>query len=105
MLIYLASPYSHDDPAVREERYQRAFDYVATRMAMGEIIFSPIVYGHQFLGAPTHFEYWADFNDMILLGAGEMRILRLDGWQDSRGIRHEMNLANDNGIRITEVHG
>jgi hypothetical protein len=45
-MIYLASPYSHPDPAVREARFREACRAAAKLMRLGQPAFSPIVHGH-----------------------------------------------------------
>ena len=45
-MIYLASPCSHPDPAVREQRYQAACRAVAALLHERRLVFSPIVNGH-----------------------------------------------------------
>jgi Domain of unknown function (DUF1937). len=49
-MIYLASPYSHPDPLVREARFDAACRAMADLVHAGQIVFSPIVHGHP-LGA------------------------------------------------------
>ena len=45
-MIYVASPYTHEDPAVREERYLAALRYTAKLLANKRWCFSPIVHCH-----------------------------------------------------------
>lgn len=102
-MIYLASPYTHSDVNVRIERYRQAARYAANLMLQGVQCFSPIAYGHQFNiihGLPVSFSYWQDFNDRILLSCDEVLVLKIDGYLESRGIAHEIKLADDNGIRV-----
>lgn len=103
-MIYLVSPYSHPDPDVRELRYQAALKYTAVKLGEGEVIFSPIVYGHQVAtqhGAPTDFVAWQHFNDSMVALADEVRILKLHGWSDSLGVLHEIQFALDLDITVT----
>ena len=105
-MIYIASPYSHPDPKVRNFRFESALTYANMLMGMGHTCFSPIAYGHQFslrFYRPTAFEAWIDFNDRILLACESMHILTIDGWEESRGIAHEQKLAEDHGIQVCHV--
>ena len=55
-MIYLASPYSDDNPAVMEERAQETTEFVARMTALGHLIYSPITYYHtiaQVMSLPT----------------------------------------------------
>jgi len=45
-LIYLASPYSHPDPSVRQERYEAACKATAAMMRQGYHVYSPIAATH-----------------------------------------------------------
>jgi hypothetical protein len=59
-MIYLSSPYSAPDPAVREARFQAACRATAELMRAGRIVYSPIVFSHPLtaFGLPTDWSYW-----------------------------------------------
>lgn len=93
-LIYLASPYSHPSAAVREARYLAARALTIEELRLGSAIFSPIVYGKDMETAiGTAFEPWAAFNDTVIEKCDEVWVLCIEGWQQSRGIRHELEVA------------
>ena len=46
-MIYLASPYSHPDPSVREQRFQNACRIAAELMRSGRIVYSPVAHSHR----------------------------------------------------------
>lgn len=103
-MIYLATPYSHPNEEVRALRFLQAYHYCCKAMQKGEVIFSPIVYGHRFadLGdAQTDHVWWQDFNESILIAVRELRVLKLEGWDQSLGIQHELDFADRNGIEVT----
>ena len=94
-LIYLASPYSHRNPAVRELRYELARLTTAKMLKEGQAAFSPIVYGksmENMIG--TDYVSWKQFNDAMLHAADEVHVLMLDGWRESKGVKYEVELAN-----------
>jgi len=102
-MIYIASPYTHPDPEVRKKRYLQVHHYTRTCMDMGEVVFSPIVYGHEFTGgneAAISHHYWQRFNEHILINATQMRILKLKGWEESAGIKAELDFAQRNNIPV-----
>ena len=45
-IIYLAAPYSHPDPGVRERRFRAINRAAAALIAEGRIVFSPISMSH-----------------------------------------------------------
>jgi len=106
-MIYIASPYTHEDVAVLVRRFQLAAAYAGSLMCRGRQCFSPIAYGHQFHlfhNLPIAFEYWQDFNDRILLACDEVHVLRIPGFEESRGVAHEIEMAERHGIPVRYVN-
>lgn len=92
-LIYLASPYSHPDPKVMAIRYSLTLGLTTRLLLDGLPVFSPIVYGHQMASTlGTSFEAWQSLNDAMIHAASDFAIFRLPGWEQSRGIAHEVDL-------------
>jgi len=105
-MIYLASPYSHPDAVVRNLRYERVLFHCAEQMRAGKVIFSPIVYGHQFalLGlAQTDHVWWKEFNERMMAGSEALHVLMLEGWHESNGVSHEINFAHEIGLEVKFV--
>jgi hypothetical protein len=102
MTIYLASPYSHPDPGIREQRFEAACLATAELVRRGTVVFSPIVHGHPLVrfGLPTTWEYWSRFDHEYLRRCDRMIVLMLDSWQDSRGVQAEISLARELGLPI-----
>lgn len=92
---YLASPYSHSDPAVRQGRYEAVFAATRRLMDEGGLVFSPIVYSHQFalLDGPGDWESWRPFDIHMLRAMGQLTIYKLPGWEDSVGVLAEYKFA------------
>lgn len=93
-MIYLASPYSHPDAAVREIRFLKACRAAAQLMNKGHLIFSPIAHSHPIAlcGLPLDFAYWERFNREMLTFCESMMVLMLDGWQLSTGVQAEIRI-------------
>jgi hypothetical protein len=68
-MVYLASPYSHPDPAVREQRFHAACRATAALLRAGCVVFSPIVHSHALVahGVPTDWAFWQHADRRILL--------------------------------------
>ena len=94
-MIYLASPYTHPDTHVRESRFHVACTATAKFMRRGLRVFSPIVHGHPLVcrGLPMDWSFWEPLDRTILQHCTEMYVLKLDGWQQSRGVQAEIQMA------------
>ncbi len=102
-MIYLASPYSHIDPAVREQRFQIASRVAADLFRRGHLVFSPVSHSHAIAihGLPADWEFWRPFDILMLMACDELVVLMLDGWRESRGVWAEVNLAKKRGLPIS----
>ena len=94
-MIYLASPYSHPDPSVREFRFREACRAAAKLMRLGKAVFSPIAHGHCICthGLPTDWRFWEPFDRAQLERCDEVVVLMLDGWRESEGVQAEIRIA------------
>lgn len=108
MIIYLASPYTHIQPEVREERYQLTMAAVAHHLPRERhAIFSPIVYCHEMakqFNLPTDFLFWETFNFRMLSQCACLWVLQLPGWEESAGVQGEINFAKQLGMTIQYLH-
>ncbi len=112
-LIYLASPYSHDDEKIRNARWLAACDAAAWLMAKGDeffspgyAVFSPIAMGHpiswlgQDSGLGSDWQTWEPVNAAILNACTHVIILRLEGLEHSQGVKAEVDFARKKGLPI-----
>ena len=101
-IIYLASPYSHPDPAMRELRYKQACEVAALLMRDGHLVYSPIVHSHPLTayGLPANWEYWRRLDEAMLAKCQALVVARLSDWEQSRGVRAELALARELGLKI-----
>ena len=100
-MIYLASPYSHNNPSVMQARFKMAEKYTALLLQQGRVIFSPIVHCHELAKTyelPTDFAFWANYCLGMLEKADELWVLGLDGWRHSAGVTAEIKFAENNLI-------
>jgi len=104
-LIYLASPYTHQNAEVRRYRYTQALRATRLLMLQGRHIWSPIVYTHQLAeaGMPVEWEFWESFDRAMLSRCQELWVLALDGWRQSRGVQEEVRMARELGLRVYEL--
>lgn len=102
-LTYLACPYSHTDPAVRQDRYRAANEATAALIRTYRWnVFSPITHSHPLalLGLDGDWSYWEHIDTDYLKMSCRMVILTLPGWKESVGIRHERALAKQYGAEL-----
>lgn len=94
-MIYLASPYSDPDPAVRKARYEAALRVTGEMIQAGDKVFAPVVYSHQLAesGLRGDWEFWRDFDLAFLERCESFYVLALPGWRESRGVRAEAGYA------------
>lgn len=99
-MIYLATPFSDPDPAVRQLRYDQALDFVAHSFRKGYNLYSPIVYGFAIakLIGTGDWSFWEQFDLDTLSRCDELWVLKLPGWERSRGVRAEIEFARVKGI-------
>lgn len=98
-MIYLASPYSHSDPVVREERFLITCQATAEMLRAGVVVFSPIVHSHPLVafGLPTEWSSWERIDYAYLERCDEVVVLMLDGWDRSVGVLAEIAVARELG--------
>lgn len=104
--IYLASPYTHKDKAIRVRRYNEACKACARLLGEGNLVFSPIAHSHPLArhDLPLEFDFWREWClSFIQHWATDFYILTLDGWKESRGINAERNQAVICGLPFTFV--
>jgi hypothetical protein len=102
-VIYLASPYSHPDPAVREARFEAVCEKAAAMMRDGLLVYSPIAHSHPLArrGLPGDWLFWALHNAAMMRACSRVVVLQLDGWGESEGVSAEVRLASDLGLPVS----
>ena len=105
-LIYLASPYSHPDPTVRNARYHAACVTTAALIQRGYPVFSPIVHSHVLHtehGLGGSWETWAKIDRALIGASSDVWVLCLDGWRESRGVKAEIEQARAEGLGLALI--
>ena len=102
-LIYLASPYTDQNPEMRQARNEVAISVTRDLILAGYMVISPIVASHPLAvgGAlPGEFDFWRNWNMTILERCDLLWILPLEGWTRSAGIKEEVAQARQLGLTI-----
>lgn len=91
--IYLASPYSHENPTIREKRFRQTVIAAGYLMKQGFIVYSPILQCKliaEFCDLPHEWgDFWETQNYSHLRSCDELHVLMLDGWYASVGVSAE----------------
>lgn len=90
---YIGSPYSHPNPLVREERYLRVSFYLQQCLVLEQWAYSPIVHCHEIAKVwdmPRDAAFWRKYNFTMLARSQGLKVLRIEGWDTSIGLREEM---------------
>lgn len=102
-MIYLASPYSHPDPEIREARYLKTVAETARLASLRHVVYSPIVHWHvvaKYHTLPYEASFWEHQNRSMLKLATTLYILTLDGWEESTGVTQELIWAKQLSIPV-----
>lgn len=105
-MVYLASPYSHENDDTQRTRYEQVMHAVYLLMRAGYAIISPIVHCRPLtlrFDLPHHAAFWREYNSKLIRCAEELWVLRLDGWKESVGVTWEIALAKELKKPITYV--
>ena len=92
-LIYLAAPFSHPDPEVSRRRIEEVNRYAAQLLSRGALAFSPLSHGAQLDSPDIPDSVWYELGLRIMESCDELWLLALDGWEDSEGVRMELERA------------
>ena len=107
-MIYLATPYTHQDPRIMEKRFKTACRIAGRLMRQGHIVFCPIVHSHPIAvecGLPRDWEYWQKLDEKYILVCDRFMVALMPGWESSKGIEAEINIAKKLGRKIEYVAG
>lgn len=111
-LIYLAGPYTHEDPKVEATRFKMLSKVAGHLLNHNDdiLVFSPISHGYpisKYGKVSGLSEKWQDFNLKMLHQCDELWIVDIEGWEKSKGTKTEIAFAklNDKKIRMVTPRG
>jgi len=105
-LAYLGAPYSSPDPKIRQFRIHAATFFAYNLFKEGQLVFSPLTHNNPIdkLGFFGDFKTWLEFDHHMLLKCNKLIILKLPDWEESKGLKAEIELAKRNNILIEEIN-
>lgn len=100
---YLACPYSHEIPAVRDLRVEQSRLAQAALLEIGIMTYNPISHTHELVkylrGNPSGYDFWHKMDEQFLKSCEGILVMQLDGWERSKGILGELAfLSNTRGF-------
>jgi len=105
-LVYLACPYTHPNHAIMVWRWNSVNKVAAKLMAEGRFIFSPISHTHPIAEEgelPRGWEYWEGYDRRMLKNCDRITVLRLEGWEKSKGVQAEIKIGEELGIPVDYI--
>lgn len=101
---YLASPYTRYKGGKHEEAFRHVCKAAGQLLDAGLPVFSPIAHSHPIAihgDAPSvDLDYWLRIDEPLVEGAQGIIVLKLKGWDESTGVRHEIGMAQRLGKPI-----
>ena len=106
-LTYLASPYSAPTARQRTMRYKKVCKKAAELMEKGELIFCPIAHSHPIetigMADRKSGDWWLRQDFAILEKCSKLLVYKMKGWENSYGIKREIDFAELAGIPVEYI--
>lgn len=97
-LVYLATPYSKYKGGI-DAAFAAAAELSARLLVRGMRVFSPICHTHPIaihgkLDPYAH-DVWLPFDEAMMQKSDTLVVALMDGWNQSRGVKHEMDFFRE----------
>lgn len=106
-LCYLATPYTKYKGGDIERAFVDAAKLAARLMLSGIKVYSPIAHTHPLAihGGidPLDLSIWLPFDEAMMTAAHVLIVAQMDGWEESKGIAHEIKFFEDHGKPIYDL--
>ena len=115
-MIYLASPYTilntegKSEQALknlRTRRFKTVCKKAAELMLNGEQVFCPIAHSHPIeVNGMTEIkdgDFWLKQDFAVLAHCDQLTVYRMPGWEQSNGVRREIEFAQERGIPVEYI--
>ena len=105
-MIYIASPYTHKNKKVMQQRYEEVVALCAYLAKEGHSVYSPIAHWHliaEKYDLPKDDAWWRILDEDMIIVAKQLWVLMLEGWRTSRGVKREILFAKNNTIRVKYI--
>ena len=102
-MIYIAAPFWDANQKTRNYRRRKAIEYSERLFHKGIRFYSPLLYSAHFQEKKASEGYWLQHGLKMVDVCDEMRVLCLEGWEKSAGIKGEIARAEDRGIPVEYI--
>jgi hypothetical protein len=103
-VVYVACPYSHEDPIVREIRFLEAVRAVAYIIRTLHITaLGAIIQGHELstrYKMPYDWAFWEGYDTDIIKNCSEVWVICIPGFTNSPGVNAEVKIAEKLGKTV-----
>jgi len=101
-LIYVSAPYN-GTPEEIDCRMDIILKEIAKLQSMGHFVITPLIFHFtmKYITFPSTDDYWYKFSSRLLhSGIDEMVVLKLNGWDKSKGVQIEIDTCKELNIPI-----
>lgn len=101
-IAYLACPYSHPDPCIKQKRHAIVNEVTYQLMSQGILVYSPLTHNVPIdqLGIHGNWMTWQAYDHEMLSRCDRLIVLMLPGWKESKGVASEIAKAKELGFSI-----
>lgn len=101
-IAYLAAPYAHKDPVIKARRLEIVTKVASVLHTKYNYVFSPLTHNAplSYHGTPSTWDQWGPFDLSMLSRLDALYVLKLDGFETSKGVQQEIKTAKDLGLPI-----
>lgn len=102
-LFYLASPFSHDDKDVEQQRYDEIVRIGAELTNRGFSLIEPIAMSFvasRRHGLPGGYQFWKDRDRLFISKCDAVIVAMMPGWASSVGVSDEVGYAYELGLSV-----
>ena len=87
---------------VREKRFEAVCEAAAALFRRGFLVFSPIAHTHPIAkhGIALGWTFWQSYDREHIGNCSQVWVLTLDGWKESIGLSHEIEMFKEAGKPI-----
>lgn len=96
-VAYLSSPYFDPDPRIKEMRHTIVNRVAYELMSQGTLVYSPLTHNLPIdrLGIHGNWATWKEFDHTMLSKCDRIIVLKLPGWENSKGVAAEIACAKE----------